>query len=104
MPDPLKSLIARAGAYESWARTPDRSARTAPARRALMAKFEAQVDPDGTLTPQERAKRAEYAWRAHFARLAAKSAQARAKAKVLVQVAAAAEAELADLADAGGAS
>ena len=44
-------------AHESWAHTPDRSARTAPARAALMAKFERQIDPDGTLSPDERARR-----------------------------------------------
>ncbi len=53
---------------------------TAPARRAFLDKFEQQVDPDGTLDPQERAKRAEHAKRAHFQMLALKSAAARKKA------------------------
>jgi hypothetical protein len=35
------------------------------------------VDPDGTLTPQARAQRAEHARKAYFQRLALKSAQAR---------------------------
>jgi hypothetical protein len=42
-----------------------------------MARFEKQVDPDGTLDPVERARRADQAMRAHMARLALKSAQAR---------------------------
>jgi hypothetical protein len=43
----------------------------------MLDKFEKQVDPEGTLPPQERAKRAENARKAYFARLALKSAQAR---------------------------
>lgn len=50
---------------------------TAPARDAFMAKFEVEVDPDGTLEPAERARRAEHARRLYFARLALKSAKAR---------------------------
>jgi hypothetical protein len=71
----------RIGAYESWAQTEDRAARTAPARRAMLEKFEHAVDPDGKLTPAERAKRAEFARKAHFQRLALKSAKARRVAK-----------------------
>jgi len=51
---------------------------TKPATEAFMRKFEKEVDPDGTLPPDERRKRAEHARRAHMARLALKSAQARA--------------------------
>lgn len=68
----LRSRLGRIGAHESWARTPDRSARTAPARAAAMARFEQQVDPDGVLSPGERAVRAEHARKAHFQRLALK--------------------------------
>jgi hypothetical protein len=71
---PLRGEIA---AHESWARTEDRSARTAPARKALLDKFERQVDPEGSLLPAERAKRAEHARKAYFKRLALKSSQAR---------------------------
>ena len=46
-------------AHESWARTENRSARTAPARNALFEKFERRIDPDGILPPAERAKPAE---------------------------------------------
>ena len=55
----------------------DRAARTANARKAMLDKFERQVDPNGTLAQAERAKRAEHARKAYFKRLALKSAQAR---------------------------
>jgi hypothetical protein len=71
------SAFGSIGAHESWARTPDRSARTAAGRTAFLDRFEAQVDPDGLLPAAERALRAEHAKKAYFARLALKSAQAR---------------------------
>jgi hypothetical protein len=74
-------LIARIAAHESWAKTADRSARTAPARSAMLAKFEREVDPDGVLVPAERARRAESARQAYFTRLALRSAQARRRTK-----------------------
>jgi hypothetical protein len=73
-------LQARMAAHISWAKTDDRSARTAPARKAALARFEEQVDPDRRLTPTERARRAEHAQRAHMTRLALRSAQARRRA------------------------
>ena len=69
-----KTLRAQIAAHESWARTEDRAARTANARKAAMDRFEREVDPNGELTPQERAKRAEHARKAYFARLALRSA------------------------------
>jgi hypothetical protein len=72
-----RSLRAQIAAHESWAHTEDRPARTANARKAMLDKFETQVDPDGILPPAERAKRAEHARKAHFKRLALKSARAR---------------------------
>lgn len=72
-----RSLRGQIAAHASWARTPDRSARTAKARQALLDKFEREVDPDGTLSPAERAKRAENARKRYFAELAFKSAKAR---------------------------
>ncbi|MFY9219872.1 MAG: hypothetical protein WAO40_04945 [Candidatus Nanopelagicales bacterium] len=77
MSDPDRILLARIAAHERWAKEPDRTAATARARQAAMDRFEHQVDPDGTLSPQERAKRASHARSAYFARLARKSAQAR---------------------------
>jgi hypothetical protein len=52
---------------------------TAKARKAFLAKFEAQVDPGRVLSETERARRAEAARRAYFASLAFKSAKARAR-------------------------
>ena len=78
-PSPARQLAGRIGAHSSWARTPDRSARTAPARQAALERFERQVDPDGTLTPADRATRAEHARKAYFLGLSLKSAQARRK-------------------------
>jgi hypothetical protein len=73
----LRALRGRLAAYESWAKTEDRSARTAKARMAALERFEREVDPNNELGPAERAKRAEFARKAHFTRLALKSAQAR---------------------------
>jgi hypothetical protein len=64
-----RSAWARIGAHQSWANTADRTARTAPARAALEQKFLDQADGD--------ARRAESLRKAHYARLALKSAQAR---------------------------
>ena len=72
-----RSLRGQIAVHESWARTPDRAARTEKARKAALDRFERQVDPDGTLPPAERAKRAENDRKAYFSRLALKSAQAR---------------------------
>ncbi|CAM4184467.1 hypothetical protein MYSE111917_15245 [Mycobacterium senriense] len=72
-----RRLRSQIGAYESWARTENRSARTLPARMALEAKFENRVDPDNKLMPAERAKRAASLRKAYYAQLALKSARAR---------------------------
>ena len=76
-----RSLRARLAVHTSWAQTTDRSARTAPARRAAVQRFERQVDPDGRLKPAERTRRAEQAMRAHMAGLALRSAQTRRRRK-----------------------
>ena len=72
-----RSLRAQIAAHESWAHTADRTARTAPARKAALDRFEVEVDPEGVLLPEERARRAEHARKAYFLRLALKPAQAR---------------------------
>ena len=74
-----RSLRARLAAHTKWSACSDPVAATAPARAAFSARFERQVDPDGALPPAERARRAEHLRKAHFARLALKSAQARAR-------------------------
>ncbi len=89
------SLRGRSGAYASWAATPDRQARTEPGRKAALERFEREVDPDGILDPEERAIRAAHARKAHFLKLALKSAISRRKAREHAAKAAEAEAELA---------
>lgn len=49
----------------------------------MLKKFEKEVDPDGSLPPAERAKRAEHARKAYFKRLALKSAQTRRRRGVI---------------------
>jgi hypothetical protein len=71
------STLQRARAYSSWAQTPDRSARTAAARQAFEDRWEKIVDPDGVMSERDRAMAAEAERRAHFLRLAHKSAEAR---------------------------
>lgn len=78
-----RALHARAAAYASWAATADRSARARPGQAALMARFERQVDPDGTLPTAERARRAEDARRSYMLRLALASSKARAARKAV---------------------
>lgn len=76
MPQPPaaeRHLAASIAAHESWANTPDRTARTEPARRALDQKFLAAAGGDPV--------KAEHLRKAHFQRLALKSAQARRLAK-----------------------
>lgn len=75
-----RQLRSALGAHKSWANTPDRSARTAGARRAFEERFEKQVDPEGALPPDERARRAQHARTEYFLRLAWKSSRARSKA------------------------
>jgi hypothetical protein len=74
-----RSTLASIASHESWARTPDRATRTAPARAAMMAKFEREVDPDGVLPPDVRAKMAANARSAYYKRLALKSAKVRSR-------------------------
>jgi hypothetical protein len=81
-----RRLAASMAAHTSWAQTEDRTARTAKARAALDQKFFDQANGDPV--------RAEHLRKAHFLRLALKSAQARRKAKEFTAQAEAAEAEL----------
>lgn len=71
-----RTLRARAAAHAMHAKN-DSQQTSANGRAAFLASFEAQVDPDGTLPPEERRRRAEHARSAHFARLALASAKAR---------------------------
>lgn len=66
--------------FDRWSRVDDRRAATAPARKGFMARFDREVDPNGELSDDERARRAELAMRAHMSRLALASAKRRAAA------------------------
>lgn len=81
-----RQMIAAIAAHESWANTTNRTARTAPARAALEQRFLDQAGGDPL--------RAEHLRKAHFKRLALKSAQSRRKAREATAAAVSAEAEL----------
>lgn len=68
---PDRAAMGRIGAHESWARTTDRTGRTAPARAAFEQRFLDEADGDPV--------RAEHLRKAYFARLALKSAQSRSR-------------------------
>jgi hypothetical protein len=74
-----RTIRARLAANTRWSRD-DRKAGTQAAREAFYRRFEAEVDPTGSLSPEERARRAESAMRAWMNRLALASAKARRKA------------------------
>lgn len=84
-----RSTQASINAHLSWAHTENPTERTAPARRALEAKFLEQADGDPV--------RAEHLRKAYFKRLALKSAQSRRRAKEYTQAAEAAESALTEL-------
>ena len=80
-----RTLRARLAALELHA-SRDPLKHTAAARAASpgqLTYWEQQVDPDGLLEPTERVRRAELKRRAHFTRLALKSAQARRSRRAL---------------------
>lgn len=80
MPEPSSevrdflSTVGRIGAHVSWANTTNRTARTAPARAALEAKFLAEADGDPL--------RAEHLRKAYYLRLAQRSAEVRRRRRV----------------------
>ena len=72
-----RSMRASAAAHTLHAGVADPAAHTAPARKAFLDRFEKLADPDGLLTPADRARRAEHLRKAYFQRLALASAKAR---------------------------
>lgn len=64
-------------AHLSWAKTKNRSDRTAPARRALDEKLAQEVDPDGEMSPADRVAAVANYRAAYYRRLAMASAAAR---------------------------
>jgi len=73
-----RSMRARIAAHARWGKE-DPRAGTRAARAALLARFVAEVDPDGVLPEQERMRRAESARKAHMTRLAFLSSKARSR-------------------------
>ncbi len=71
------SSQARAAAHTSWARTPDRTARTEKARAAAKANLEREVDPYGRMSPKDRAKAVKNAQAARMHTLSQKGVDAR---------------------------
>ncbi|MBB4749182.1 hypothetical protein [Actinoplanes lobatus] len=76
-----RTLRARIAANTSWGKTVDRTARTEAARKALHDRFETQVPAEIT-DPQARAVAAENLRKAHYQRMALRSAQSRARNRV----------------------
>jgi hypothetical protein len=70
------ALRGRIGAHVSHSRHDSREL-TRHARETFLSQFERQVDPEGTLPPAERERRAAHARQAYMARLALASARAR---------------------------
>jgi hypothetical protein len=77
-----KSLQCRAAAFIMHSQH-DPKETTAKARTTFLASFERKVDPDNSLPPEERQRRAESLRRAHFTLLAVKSARARRARKAV---------------------
>src|SRR4029453_6287119 len=78
-PNDDRVLRARIAAHVLHAQISDEAEHTAPARAAFLSRFEREVDPDGVLEPDERARRAEHAKKAYFLKLALASRKARAR-------------------------
>jgi hypothetical protein len=72
------ALRGRIGAYARLSRY-DAQETTKQAREKFLDRFYDEVDPERKLPPLERERRADFARKAYFARLALKSAKARAK-------------------------
>ena len=69
-------MIGRLGGLTKSARHDPRDATTA-ARAGLWAKFLSEADPDGSLSDEERARRADVLMRLHMTRLSLRSANVR---------------------------
>jgi hypothetical protein len=80
---------ASAHAHLSWAKTPNRTARTAPGRATADAALEAKIDPDGVMSEADRAKAIKNLRQAHMIRMSRLAAEKRA-AKVATKKKAAA--------------
>lgn len=74
----MASYKKQLAAHVSWAQTEDRTARTAPARRGFRDKITRQIrEQFPNLNDAEVEVRAEHARKAHYLRMAARSAEVR---------------------------
>lgn len=71
-----RSLRARAAAHALHAQG---GTSTKAGTTAFLERFERQVDPDGSLTPEERARRASHARKSYMSALALKASRARSR-------------------------
>jgi hypothetical protein len=69
-------MRARIAAHARWSKEDPRPT-AERGQEGLLRRFEAEVDPDSQLPPEERRRRAESARRAHMTRLALASSKAR---------------------------
>jgi hypothetical protein len=75
-----RKLRAQIAANSRWSKE-NSAANAARGQAGLVARFEREVDPECALPLPERARRADAAYRAHFQRLALRSAKSRAVRK-----------------------
>jgi hypothetical protein len=75
-----RSRQASIAGLTGWANTVDRSARGRAGYNGLLAKFAREADPEGTLTPAERSRRAKTLYKLHMQKITQASLAAR-KAK-----------------------
>ncbi len=73
---PQRSLRARAAAHALHAMG---GTSTKAGTTAFLERFERQVDPDGSLAPEERARRATHARKSYMSSLALKASRARSR-------------------------
>lgn len=71
-----RTLRARAAAHALHAQG---GTSTKAGTSAFLERFEREVDPDGILTPEERARRAAHARKSYMAALALKASRARSR-------------------------
>jgi hypothetical protein len=76
-----RRLRGELGAHAKWGRERNRSAATAKARAAFIAKLEAEVDPEGVLPPELRASMVEHRRQEHMKRMALAASRARRRKK-----------------------
>jgi len=74
---------ARIAANTRWAKEPNRLAATAPGLRAMHEAFERQVDPEGLLAPDVRAKLVKNARTAQLAQARLKASRKRQEAAAM---------------------